>query len=47
MPRIHINEWPFYSPSDQAKKDNVLAAARLMVNGALTAPGLPPVVVPS
>ena len=38
MSRIHINEWPFYSPSDQAKKDNVLAAAKLMVNGALTAP---------
>jgi hypothetical protein len=38
MPRIHINEWPLYAPSDQAKKDNVLLVAKLMVNGALTAP---------
>ncbi len=38
MARIHINEWPLYSPSDQNKKDNVLMVARLMVNAALTAP---------
>jgi uncharacterized ferredoxin-like protein len=38
MTRIHFNEWPLYSPSDQAKKDNVLLVAKLMVNGALTAP---------
>ncbi|PIP38600.1 MAG: hypothetical protein COX19_11770 [Desulfobacterales bacterium CG23_combo_of_CG06-09_8_20_14_all_51_8] len=38
MTRIHIDEWPPYSPADQAKKDNVLIAAKLMVNAALTAP---------
>ena len=38
MTRIHIDEWPPYSPSDQAKKDNVLIVAKMMVNGALTAP---------
>lgn len=38
MPREYINEWPPYTPPDQAKKDNVLSAARLMVNAALTAP---------
>lgn len=38
MTRIHIDEWPLYSPADQAKKDNVLIAAKLMVNAALTAP---------
>ncbi len=38
MTRIHIDEWPPYTPADQAKKDNVLMVAKLMVNGALTAP---------
>lgn len=38
MTHEYINEWPLYSPPDQAKKDNVLIAARLMVNAALTAP---------
>ncbi len=38
MARIHFNEWPLYSPSDQNKKENVLMVARLMVNAALTAP---------
>jgi len=38
MTRIYINEWPQNSPPDQAKKDNVLLVAKLMVNGALTAP---------
>lgn len=38
MPREYINEWPPYAPPDQAKKQNVLTAARLMVNAALTAP---------
>ncbi len=38
MTRIHIDEWPPYSPSDQEKKDNVLMVAKMMVNGALTAP---------
>ena len=38
MTRIHIEEWPPYTPSDEAKKENVLTAAKLMVNAALTAP---------
>ncbi len=38
MSRIYINEWPFYSPPDQAKKENVLMVAKLMVNAALSAP---------
>lgn len=38
MSRIHIEEWPPYTPSEQAKKDNVLLAAKLMTNAALTAP---------
>ena len=38
MSRIHIQEFPQYTPSEQAKKDNVLLAAKLMTNAALTAP---------
>lgn len=38
MSRTYINEWPLYAPPDQAKKENVLLAARLMVNAAITAP---------
>ena len=38
MPSIYINEWPPYSPQDKNKKENVLTAAKLMVNAALTAP---------
>jgi uncharacterized ferredoxin-like protein len=38
MARIHIDELPPYSPPDQAKKENVLVVAKLMVNAALTAP---------
>jgi uncharacterized ferredoxin-like protein len=38
MTRIHIEEWPQYTPSDEAKKENVLTAAKLMINAALTAP---------
>lgn len=38
MPRIHIDEWPPYSASDLAKKDNVMLVAKLAVNAALTAP---------
>jgi uncharacterized ferredoxin-like protein len=38
MTRTYINEWPLYSPPDQAKKDNVLLVAKLMVNAALSAP---------
>lgn len=38
MPREYVNEWPPYAPPDQFKKENVISAARLMVNAALTAP---------
>lgn len=38
MPSIYINEWPPYSPPDQARKESSLVAARLMMNAALTAP---------
>lgn len=38
MTRTYINEWPLYAPPDQAKKDNVLLAAKLMANAAITAP---------
>lgn len=38
MPRIYLNEWPPQSPPALAKKENVLLAARLMANAALTAP---------
>ena len=38
MARIHIDEFPPYSPPDQAKKENVLMVAKLRVNAALTAP---------
>jgi len=38
MPDFYINEWPPFSPEDEARKDNVRLAARLMVNAALTAP---------
>ena len=34
----HINEWTSWSPQDIRRKKNVLEAARLMVNSALTAP---------
>jgi uncharacterized ferredoxin-like protein len=38
MARIQIDEFPPYSPPDQAKKESVLMVAKLMVNAALTAP---------
>jgi uncharacterized ferredoxin-like protein len=38
MPRIVIKDWPPYSPTDQQRRDNAIMAARLMMNGALTAP---------
>jgi len=44
MSRITIRDWPPYSPTDQNRRENVVMAARLMMNGALTAPnvgGLP------
>ena len=44
MPRITIRDWPPYSPTDQNRRENTVMAAKLMMNGALTAPnvgGLP------
>ncbi|MHB8170977.1 MAG: DUF2148 domain-containing protein [Thermincolia bacterium] len=38
MPRIHIKEFPEYSRYDLARKDAVIDAAKLMVNGAMTSP---------
>lgn len=38
MPKMYINEWPPYSPADINKKENVLLAAKLMANAALTTP---------
>jgi len=40
MPRIVIKDWPPYSPTDQQRRDNAIMAARLMMNGALTAPSI-------
>ncbi len=34
----HISDWMFWSPQDIRRKKGVLAAARLMINSALTAP---------
>jgi uncharacterized ferredoxin-like protein len=38
MVRIRINDWPQYSPDDLKRRKNVLLAAKLMVNAAMTAP---------
>jgi uncharacterized ferredoxin-like protein len=38
MPDIYMNDWPPFSPPDQNRRRNVLEAARLMVNAAMTAP---------
>lgn len=38
MPRIRVDEWPPYSDRDKNKKEASLTAARLMMNGAMTAP---------
>jgi uncharacterized ferredoxin-like protein len=40
MPRIIIRDWPPYSPSDQQRRENAVIAAKLMMNGALTAPSI-------
>ena len=40
MPRIIMRDWPPYSPTDQQRRDNAVIAARLMMNGALTAPSI-------
>ena len=38
MPDIYMNDWPQFSPQDQARRRNVVEAARLMINAAMTAP---------
>jgi uncharacterized ferredoxin-like protein len=38
MPTIRITDWPPYSPSDLARREGSILAARLMANAALTAP---------
>lgn len=38
MPREFISDWPTYSPPDEARRKNVVVAAQLMMNAALTAP---------
>jgi uncharacterized ferredoxin-like protein len=38
MPNIYINDWPQYSPHDQARRENTLLAVKLMLNAAMTAP---------
>jgi uncharacterized ferredoxin-like protein len=40
MPRIIIRDWPPYSPTDQQRRENAVIAAKLMMNGALTAPSI-------
>ena len=35
---IYVNDWPIYSPQDIERRKNTLAAARLMLNAAMTAP---------
>jgi uncharacterized ferredoxin-like protein len=38
MPRIYCNEFPWFSPPDQHRRENGVLAAKLMLNAALTAP---------
>jgi len=38
MPRIYINDWPPFSPPDQSRRNNVIEAAKLIVNASMTAP---------
>ncbi len=38
MPRIYINDWPPFSPPDISRRNNVIEAAKLIVNAAMTAP---------
>lgn len=38
MPKFHSNEFPWYAPSDQNRRDNAIQAAKLMMNAAFTAP---------
>ena len=38
MPRFHSNEFPWYAPSDQNRRECTIEAAKLMMNAAHTAP---------
>lgn len=38
MPRIKTKEFPWFSPSDQIRRNHVVQAAKLMMNAAYTAP---------
>jgi len=38
MPDIYINDWPPFSQHDRNRRRNVIEAARLIVNAAMTAP---------
>ena len=38
MPDFYMNDWPPFSPQDDNRVENVVAAARLMINAAYTAP---------
>ncbi|MBI5444078.1 MAG: hypothetical protein HY900_23070 [Deltaproteobacteria bacterium] len=38
MPRVHTNEFPWHAPSDANRRENAVAAAKLMMNAAHTAP---------
>ncbi len=38
MPKLHNNEFPWYAPSDQNRRNNSIEAAKLMINAAFTAP---------
>lgn len=40
MPRITVRDWPPYSPTDQNRRENTVAAVKLMMNAALTAPSV-------
>jgi uncharacterized ferredoxin-like protein len=38
MPSVYYNEWPRYSPPDEARKKSARRAAELILNAGLTAP---------
>ena len=38
MPRVYFNEFPWFAPPDQSRRENGVMAAKLMLNAALTAP---------
>ena len=37
MPKIHLSDWPFYSPADLARREGSIAAAKLMENAVFIA----------